>query len=323
MYFCFRSSTGGIFLLGYFSLGLRNCVLILVLGLQFSFLRAQCVVRSSVPRFLLRSSSIFLYRPSGFGPFFCRSSVLASRTQVFHQRFSFLDSTRSFTSLVLAAARVLVLRRSVLIFVVRARSDPMHTPDLGFQSCCLAWAERCPDPICSQHATDGAPGSNFIFTNDFCVCAGQGSIFHFSFATPARRLRFPIGLLNSSSRSRSQCCFLLAFYDCNSISFLLDFFIKSRSQLCVDCLRVEAGHVLEPPDQRFEVFSFSSCFTRGFFVTHIKCSMKYVWDSSSDFGHQNFAHDLPCCHTLVLKNKTKTSVHMTRMFKSHVQWTIW
>jgi hypothetical protein len=43
---------------------------------------------------------------------------------------------------------------------------------------CLAWVERCPGPIYLQHATGGAPGSNFVFTNNFCLCTGQGSIFH-------------------------------------------------------------------------------------------------------------------------------------------------
>jgi hypothetical protein len=138
VYFCFWSSTGGVFLLDDFSLGLHSCVPIVVLGLWFSFLRAQCVVRSSVPRFLLCYSSIFLCRPSGFGLFFCRSSVLASRAQVFHQRFSFLDSARSFSGPVSAPARELILRRSALIFVICATSDTTHTPDLGFRSRCLA-----------------------------------------------------------------------------------------------------------------------------------------------------------------------------------------
>jgi hypothetical protein len=191
---------------------------------------------------------------------------------VFHQRFSFLDSTRSFTSLVLAPARVLVLRRSVLIFVVRARSDPMHTPDLGFQS-------RCTPPMVLLAQTSflptifvSAPVKDPSFTSvSLLLLEGLG---------------FPSVCSTRAPGPGLSVVFCLHSMTVIQFHFYSIFFIKSRSQLCVDCLRVEAGHVLEPPDQRFEVSSFSSCFTRGFFVTHIKCSMKCVCDSSSDFDHQ-------------------------------------
>jgi hypothetical protein len=38
----------------------------------------------------------------------------------------------------------------------------------------------------------------------------------------------------------------------------------------------EVGCVIEPPDQRLDFSSFFLCFARDFFVTHIRCSMKYV-----------------------------------------------
>jgi hypothetical protein len=138
VFFFFRSSASGVFLLDDFSLGLHDCVPILVLGLRFSFLRAQCIMRSSVPQFFFCYSSIFLCRPSGFGPFFYRSSVLGSHAQVFRQRFSFLDSARSFIGPVSALTRELILRLSALIFAIHARSDPTHMPDLNFRSRCLA-----------------------------------------------------------------------------------------------------------------------------------------------------------------------------------------
>jgi hypothetical protein len=37
---------------------------------------------------------------------------------------------------------------------------------------------------------------------------------------------------------------------------------------------MEAGHVIEPPDQRLEFFLFFLCFVRGFFVTYMRCSRK-------------------------------------------------
>jgi hypothetical protein len=36
---------------------------------------------------------------------------------------------------------------------------------------------------------------------------------------------------------------------------------------------MEAGHVIEPSDQRLEFFL---CFVRGFFVTYMRCSRKCV-----------------------------------------------
>jgi hypothetical protein len=115
------------------------------------------------------------------------------------------------------------------------------------------------------------------FCSRLCMCScfvrWRACLAYF----PKLRLR-----LNLPAETATSSCSVLPPF----VSLLLDC-------VCV-CLQVDVGLILEPPDQRLEFSSFSSCFVCGLFVTHMRCSIKYVWDSSSDFGHRSFTRDFSC-----------------------------
>jgi hypothetical protein len=52
--------------------------------------------------------------------------------------------------------------------------------------------------------------------------------------------------------------------------------VRAMSSFECECLQLEVSCVREPSDQRLKFSSFFSCFARGFFVTHMRCSMKCV-----------------------------------------------
>jgi hypothetical protein len=152
--------------------------------------------------------------------------------------------------------------------------------------------ELLPDRFSCSHFLAGQ-----VFSVQFSVFSGWSSFPVSVFGLPLLALISPVQRCfpRQGACSRQSCApeSVLGCRCCGSLCsracFWLIRFLFSCCRLWFPFwwwfLHLEADPILKPLDKRFEFFSISSCFVRVFFIMHIRCSIKYVWDSSSDFGH--------------------------------------